>query len=163
MRLAEVGALSKGSVETIDGITCLRVKEDAKTEKSAGRLVPVAPALQQLLAANGYALDTFDLDRRENAVGKRFGRLKREVLPDGHKRAKCFHSIRKFVATTLEQAEVPEGVAADLVGHEKLTMTYGVYSGGSGLRQLAKAVEVLETAQPMPEQTNVVPMRRKGA
>lgn len=142
---------------------CLRVKEDAKTEASAGRLVPVAPALQSLMATNGYALDTFDLGRRENAVGKRFGRLKREVLPDGQKRTKRFHSIRKFVATTLEQAEVLETVAADLVGHEKGTMTYGVYSGGSKLTQLAKAVEALEAVQPMPEQANVVPMRRQGA
>ena len=163
MRLAEVGALSKDSVETVDGITCLRVKEDAKTEASAGRLVPVAPALQSLMATNGYALDTFDLGRRENAVGKRFGRLKREVLPDGQKRTKRFHSIRKFVATTLEQAEVLETVAADLVGHEKGTMTYGVYSGGSKLTQLAKAVEALEAVQPMPEQANVVPIRRQGA
>ena len=163
MRLAEVGALSAESVDTVDGITCLRVKEDAKTKASAGRLVPVAPTLQRLMAANGYPLDTFDLSRRENAVGKRFGRLKREVLPDGEKRTKCFHSIRKYVATTLEQAGIPEGVAADLVGHEKLTMTYGVYSGGSKLTQLAKAVEALEAVQPMPEQANVVPMRGKGA
>lgn len=162
MRLAEIGALSEESVETVGGITCLRVKEDAKTEASAGRLVPVAPALQSLMATNGYALDTFDLGRRENAVGKRFGRLKRDVLPDGQKRTKCFHSIRKFVATTLEQAGVPETVAADLVGHEKLTMTYGVYSGGSKLTQLAKAVEALEAAQPMPEQANVVPMRQSA-
>ena len=162
MRLAEVGALSKDSVEAVDGITCLRVKLDAKTEASAGRLVPIATALKRLLAANGYSLDSFDLERRENAVGKRFGRLKKAVLPDGHKRTKCFHSIRKFVATTLEQAEVSEGVAADLVGHEKHTMTYGVYSGGSALTQLAKAVEVLEVAQPIPD-TNVIPMRREHA
>jgi integrase len=163
MRLAEVGALSKDSVEEVDGITCLRVKLDAKTEASAGRLVPVAPALQRLMAANGYALDSFDLGRRENAVGKRFGRLKRDVLPDGQKRTKCFHSIRKFVATTLEQAGISEGVAADLVGHEKLTMTYGVYSGGSALLQLAKAVEALEVAQPLDDHSNVVPLvRRKG-
>lgn len=160
MRLAEVGALNADSVETIDGITCLRVKEDAKTVKSAGRLVPVAPTLQRLMVANGYTLDTFNLGRRENAVGKRFGRLKKVVLADGHKRTKCFHSIRKYVATTLEQAGIAEGVAADLVGHEKLTMTYGVYSGGSGLTQLAKAVEALEAAQPTPVEGKVVPMRR---
>ena len=56
---------------------------------------------------------------------------------------------------------MPEGVAADLVGHEKQTMTYGVYSGGSGLVQLAKAVGALEAAQPTPDPSNVVPLRER--
>ena len=42
---------------------------------------------------------------------------------------------------------MPETIAADLVGHEKQTMTYGVYSGGSALKQLAGAVRKLEAAQ----------------
>ena len=152
MRLAEIGALNTSSVEVIDGRRCFRVKLDAKTKKSAGRLVPLAAMLDRLLTTNGFELNNFDLGRRDNAVGKRFGRLKKEVLPDGDKRTKCFHSIRKFVATTLEQAQIPEGVAADLVGHEKNTMTYGVYSGGSALVQLSKAVEALEAAQPLPSE-----------
>jgi integrase len=44
---------------------------------------------------------------------------------------KVFHSIRKTVSTLFEQAEVLEGVAADILGHEKQAMTYGLYSGGS--------------------------------
>ena len=91
MRVAEVGALSHRSVETVDGLECFRVKLDAKTAKSAGRLVPVASALRQLVD-----LDSFDFGRREAAVGKRFGRLKQKTLADGGSRAKCFHSIRKW-------------------------------------------------------------------
>ena len=41
-------------------------------------------------------------------------------------------------------------------------MTYGVYSGGSKLTQLAMAVEALEAVQPL-DDSNVVPMRRKKA
>jgi integrase len=41
------------------------------------------------------------------------------------------HSIRKTVATLLEDAGCPEGVAADILGHEKPAMTYGLHSGGS--------------------------------
>jgi len=92
-------------------------------------------------------------------VGKRFGRLKSEVLPDGRDRRKCFHSIRKFVTTALEQAGIPEGVAADLVGHEKQTITYGVYSGGSALTQIAQAVAVLDLKQPVPQDSNVLRLR----
>ena len=40
-----------------------------------------------------------------------------------------FHSIRKTVVTILENAGVPENVVADIVGQEKTTMTYGLYSG----------------------------------
>ncbi len=154
MRLAEIGALSANSVETVDGIECFRVKLDAKTKKSAGRLVPIARGLRTLLN-----LADFNFERRENAVGKRFGRLKSEVLPDGKDRRKCYHSIRKFVTTALEQAGIPEGVAADLVGHEKQTITYGVYSGGSALTQIAQAVAVLDDKQPAPQDSNVLRLR----
>ena len=84
---------------------------------------------------------------RHDAVSKRFGRLKRVVLEDGASRTKVFHSIRKYVATTLEREGVPEGITADLLGHEKQTMTYGVYSGGSSIQQLVGAVKKLEKAQ----------------
>lgn len=154
MRLAEIGATSANSIETVDGIECFRVKLDAKTKKSAGRLVPIARGLRTLLK-----LADFNFERRENAVGKRFGRLKSEVLPDGKDRRKCFHSIRKFVTTALEQAGIPEGVAADLVGHEKQTITYGVYSGGSALTQIAQAVAVLDDKQPVPQDGNVLRFR----
>jgi hypothetical protein len=42
-----------------------------------------------------------------------------------------------------EQAEAPEGVVADIVGHEKQTMTYGLYSGGSSIKQRARVIESL--------------------
>ena len=78
-----------------------------------------------------------------SAVGKRFGRLKRLVLQDGDSRSKCFHSIRKFVVTTLEQAGISEGIAADLVGQEKPNITYNVYSNGSSVAGLRQAIQSL--------------------
>ena len=36
-----------------------------------------------------------------------------------------FHSIRKTVVTILENAGVAENIVADIVGHEKTTMTFG--------------------------------------
>ena len=35
---------------------------------------------------------------------------------------------------------VPESVTADIVGHEKKTITYGLYSGGSSLKQKLEAI-----------------------
>ena len=142
MRLSEIGELSTGSIVIEGGVKCFRVRPDAKTEASSNRLIPIAPAL-----ASCVELETLDLRGTSNAVGKRFGRLKRLVLEDGSTRQKCFHSIRKFVVTTLEQGGVAEGIAADLVGHEKPNITYNVYSGGSSIEQLSHAVEVLQQRQ----------------
>ncbi len=156
MRIAEVGALSSASIETVDGVMCFRVKLDAKNKFSRGRLVPIAKGLKRLLP-----LHSFDFRRRDNAVGKRFGRLKTEVWVNGHERKKCFHSIRKFVVTELERGGVRESVTADLVGHKKDTITYGVYSGGSALRDIAEAVAVLDAVQPVggDDPSNVVRLR----
>ena len=93
------------------------------------------------------ALDRLDLRGASNAVGKRFGRLKRATLADGDSRQKCFHSIRKSVVTILEQSGVAEGVAADLVGHEKPNITYNVYSGGCSVGQLYDAILAIQEVQ----------------
>jgi integrase len=77
---------------------------------------------------------------RECAVGTRFGRLKTSM---GFGAAHVFHSIRKTVATMLENAGVIENVAADIIGHDKPTMTYGLYSGGNSLKVKREAIEKL--------------------
>ena len=143
MRLSEIGELSAEYIVNESGVQCFRVRPDAKTEASSNRLIPIAPAL-----ASCVDLKNLDLRGTSNAVGKRFGRLKRQLLDDGSTRQKCFHSIRKFVVTELERGGIPEGIAADLVGHEKPNITYNVYSGGSSIEQLSRAVEVLERCQP---------------
>ena len=51
------------------------------------------------------------------------------------------------MATLLENAGVLEYVAADILGHEKPTMTYGVDSGGASLAQKREAIEKLAYLQ----------------
>ncbi len=82
------------------------------------------------LTANQYG-------ERKGAVGQRFGKMKTAM---GFGVTQDFHSIRRTVATLLENAQVPEGVAADIIGHAKKTMTYGLYSGGNTLAVKAKAL-----------------------
>ena len=142
MRLSEIGELSTESIVVESGVRCFRVRPDAKTEASSNRLIPIASSLTSCVD-----LGSLDLRGTGNAVGKRFGRLKRRVLKDGSTRQKCFHSLRKFVVTELERAGIAEGVAADLVGHEKPNITYNVYSGGSSIEQLSHVVKVLERRQ----------------
>ena len=71
-------------------------------------------------------------------------RWRRDRKRLGFGSTKVFHSIRKTVITQLEQAGVPESVTADIVGHEKKTMTYGLYSGGSSLKQKLEAINKIK-------------------
>ena len=120
--------------------------KDAKT--SAGRReIPIHPELRQTMTRliegkrpRDYVLVKLTVNKygdRSGAVGKRFGRLKKRL---GFGPAHVFHSIRKTVTTQLENAGVPENVTADLLGHQKPRITYGVYSGGTSLVVKAKAL-----------------------
>jgi hypothetical protein len=51
-------------------------------------------------------------DERSAAIGKRFGRLKAEL---GFGPEHVFHSTCKTVATLPEDAQCPEGIAADII------------------------------------------------
>ncbi|WP_404292391.1 tyrosine-type recombinase/integrase [Microvirga sp. RSM25] len=122
--------------------------EDDKTEAGT-RDVPIhsklKPTLKRLLeeSKDGFVLSGLSANKygdRSDAVGKRFGRLKTDL---GFGDAHVFHSIRKTVTTILENAGVPENVAADVVGHEKPRITYGLYSGGNSLEVKRKAIEKL--------------------
>jgi integrase len=122
---------------------------DAKTHAGI-REVPIHTKLQPTVArlvtasADGYLLSGLTLNKygdRSNAVGKRFGRLKATA---GFGTRQVFHSIRKTVATLLENAQVPEGTAADILGHDKPTMTYGLYSGGAWLETARAALERID-------------------
>ena len=142
-------------IEELCSLTVDRVHKDyfeiTDSKTAAGwRDVPIHSELVQPVARmvaesrDGYLLSGLDLNKygdRSNAVGKRFGRLK---TAQGFDRRYVFHSIRKTVVTMFENAGVPEGVVADIVGHEKTTMTYGLYSGGATLQVKATALSKLE-------------------
>jgi integrase len=140
MRLAEIAQISQDSVVTKDNVMCLQVKEDAKTDASSNRLVPIASTLNQRVDL--AAIPVPSKDDEGQAVGKRFGRLKSKL---GFGSLKVFHSIRKTATTVFEQAGVSEGTTADIVGHEKGTITYGLYSGGTSIDQRKTAVDAFET------------------
>lgn len=139
MRLSEVAQVSRDSLEDINGIQCLRVRDDAKSAASSSRLVPLVSTLATRVDFSSIAPP--DLEDAGQAVGKRFGRLKTSL---GHGKLKVFHSIRKTATTIFEQAGVPEGITADIVGHEKATITYGLYSGGTSIEQRKEAMESFE-------------------
>ena len=149
-RISELAGLMLDSVITIDGITCLKI-DDAKT-KAGNRAVTVHPEIQELVqtlitdSTDGYLVSGVKSqggkDRRADVLGKRYGRLVRNdcQLPS----TKVFHCFRNTVATKLESAGIPENIAADIVGHDKATMTYGLYSGGTSTQQKFDAVKAIK-------------------
>jgi integrase len=143
-RVEELCRLRVDDVITEDNHRALRI---AKSKTQAGtRTVPLHPAITNLvdrLAADskdGYLVfskSKNQYDERSTGLGRRFGRLKSSL---GYGPELVFHSLRKTVTTKLEQAGVSEGVAADIVGHEKQTITYGLYSGGTSMAQKMEAI-----------------------
>lgn len=94
---------------------------------------------------------------RSQPIGKRFGRLKTSLGFDGRF---IFHSIRKTVAALFQNAGCEETVAADIIGHNKPTMTYGLHGGETRMdvraKWLVKAIRyrpATDDRRPTPGQT----------
>jgi len=154
--LIELAAYTGGRLEELAALPVARVNivaryiEIADAKTAAGwRQVPIhtrlVPTVTRLVkdSLDGYLLTGLAESRygdRGDALSKRFGRLKADL---GFGPQHVFHSIRKTVATLLEGAGVSENVAADLMGHERPTLTYGLYSGGASLALKAAAIEKL--------------------
>jgi integrase len=122
---------------------------DSKTE-AGKRVIPIHSSIQHIIldliqtSKDGYVLSGLTLNKygdRSNAIGKRFGRLK---LKAGYSSEYVFHSIRKTFTTILENAGVSENLAADIIGHEKPRITYGLYSGGASLENKRNAIELVQ-------------------
>lgn len=118
---------------------------DAKSE-AGWRTIPIHQHIAQTIArlvttsTDGYLLSGLTFNKygnRSNAIGKSFGRLKKQV---GYGESYVFHSFRKGFATQLENANIPVNVSARLMGHEVQGQTFGNYSDGLALQGLREAI-----------------------
>jgi integrase len=118
---------------------------DAKSE-AGWRTIPIHHHIAQTVArlvatsTDGYLLSGLTFNKygnRSNAIGKSFGRLKKQV---GYGESYVFHSFRKGFATQLENANIPVNVSARLMGHEVQGQTFGNYSDGLALKGLRDAI-----------------------
>lgn len=123
----------------------LRITE-AKTEAGLreiplhSRLKPLVQTLKER-SKDGFLLSglKFNLHGdRSHDIGKQFGRVKTAL---GFGPQHVFHSLRKTLATALRDARVEEVVAADILGHEIRTMSYGVYAGSVDFNLKREAIE----------------------
>ena len=119
---------------------------DGKTD-AGNRVIPIHPYINDLIKAliesstDDYLLSKLTKNKygdRSNAIGKRFGRLKTK---QNFSSRYVFHSIRKTFTTILENAGIGENLAADIVGHEKPRITFGLYSGGASLEVMKEAIK----------------------
>jgi integrase len=127
---------------------------DSKTV-SGIREVPIhsaiAPLMKRLISesTDGFLLSGLSAtkyDARTNALATAFGRMKTAM---GFGERHSYHSFRSTVITQLENAGVAENLAADIVGHDKPRITYGLYSKGNKLEIMREALE--KVSYPFPE------------
>jgi len=85
---------------------------------------------------NWYFSRAFTVYRRRCGVERIDSRTGRDRI--------AFHSFRATVATALENAGIPESEAVQVLGHEKMSLSYGLYSGGLDLRGLRRVVEKIK-------------------
>lgn len=94
----------------------------AQKRELADRTIPAHEAITE-------SLTIWSAERRSaSTTGTRFSELK-TGLGFGHE--VDFHSFRRTFSTELENLGCPESITADIVGHRKQTITYGLYSGGT--------------------------------
>lgn len=148
MRREEIARLRVIDVKQREGIRYFDIV-DAKT-KAGLREVPLHKELLTLVdslidkSTDGYLLPNERITKnneRGDAVGKRFKTLRDNL---GFDRRYVFHSIRKTVSTLFERAGVNHNEAAEIIGHEKTGMTYGLYSAGMSLNGKFKIICTLQ-------------------
>ena len=143
-RIEELASLLVNSIHLKDAIPYFTI---TKSKTNAGlRDVPIHPYIYTLLetmvnqSTNKYLFSDLTItnhNERSSAISKRFGRLKAKL---GYGPNQVFHSFRHTTMTILEQAGVRENIAMDIVGHGKLTLTFGHYSGGTSMEQRYEAI-----------------------
>ena len=120
---------------------------DSKTEAGI-REVPIhsklLPTIKRLKeqSTDGYLMTELPSDKygkRAGMLGKRFGILKTKL--GFSSRVYTAHSFRSTLVTMLEVAGVSENLCADIVGHKKPRVTYGLYSGGATVEVMREGLE----------------------
>jgi site-specific recombinase XerD len=134
----------------VDPTTKIRFMRMRDKTQAGDRDVPIHSKISNLIDqvmtnadSEGYLIHSAANNKyaeRSPPISKRFGRLKTKLGFDQRYR---FHSIRHTVTSQFENAECPENIAHDIVGHVKAGLTYGIYSG---ITRMDKRAEWLEKA-----------------
>jgi len=102
-------------------------------KETRDRLIPahseIIPNLQAWVSGSS---------RSTTSISNQFSLFKQSL---GYDTTQDFHSFRRTFIGLCENSEIPEGVAADICGHKKQTITYGLYSGGTSMARMREAIK----------------------
>ena len=145
-RIEELAKLKSENISEKEGVLTIEITE-SKTD-AGKRVIPVhfniGDEIKKRAKAKGYIFPIGSSNyagNRSDMYSKAFGRLKTRL---GFGEEYVFHSIRKTFVTKMERLGIPESIVADIVGHNKQTITFGIYSGGSSLQQKLEAINKLD-------------------
>lgn len=150
MRLNEIASLTNGQLKLEGDVKYIDVTESKTT---AGiRKVPLHSRIDWLYRKAKKGVDgarvwpSFSDEgpgkKPGGDAGKEFSRFKRSL--GFNDRRKVFHSFRKNVVGQLESAGVPQNEVAQIIGHEKQGLTFGVYGKQLSLERLAEIIELVD-------------------
>jgi integrase len=155
--LIKIASYTGARIEELCSLRCddVNLKKETITftqskTKAGERTIPIHKKIKELLSElidlseDDYVFSGLvpnKYSNRSNKLGKQFKKLKESL--DFHGRVKSFHSIRKTFTTKMENLGVTENITADIVGHQKKSITYGLYSGGNTLGVMKKAINKL--------------------
>jgi integrase len=156
MRVNEAAQLALSDFGEIDGVPVVTVTdEEGRRVKTAAarRTIPIHPELVRL-----GLLDHINTLRKRGGVVRAWPELSQGR--DGHGQAvsrwfarfreksgfgKDLHSARHSVVNRLRDADVPEDLIADLVGHSRSSkVTFGTYAKAATVRRMADALKRLD-------------------
>lgn len=162
MRVSEICQLMTDDIKEIDGIWAIDINDngDGKSLKTPNsrRIVPIHSKLLKLGFLEFVAKRTAPKPRQlfgeiravngkaGHSSSRKFGRLRDKLIRDGilpeSSADMTFHGLRHSVATAFRNAEVPETLAAEILGHEAgETMSYSRYAKKGALEKLREAIE----------------------
>ncbi|WP_027874177.1 tyrosine-type recombinase/integrase [Spongiibacter marinus] len=148
-RIEEICSLRKQDIQKHNNRSYIVIPE-SKTMAGIGRQIPIhhklEPVIQNLIESSEskYLIPSsskMKYGERSSALSKKFGRLKTSL---GFDRSVVFHSLRRTFISQFESMGADERVIADIVGHEKGTMTYGVYGSGTPLDERFATIDRLD-------------------
>ena len=156
--LIKIASYTGARIEELCSLRCddVNLKKETITftqskTKAGERTIPLHKKIKELLSEmidlseDDYVFSNLvpnKYSNRSNKLGKQFKKLKESL--DFHGRVKSFHSIRKTFTTKMENLGITENVTADIVGHQKKSITYGLYSGGNTIDVMKKAINKLQ-------------------
>lgn len=150
-RVGEIAYLTKKDIKQVDGLWCIHINEDGPNKsiknKHSDRTIPLIDG----------AFNTFDLSEFLKAVesgalpsdhgvnpmkaSRNLGTLMKTILGETRETTQTLHSLRHFMASSLQAEGVPVAFAQAITGHSSRTVTFGTYGSAIPVGKLAEELK----------------------